>query len=63
MRELQPLDKQAPYSYLRRSILHCTRDPIMFRLLANWIERLFAPAFQLLGDLPPSALNRLFAPF
>ena len=35
----------------------------MFKFIANWIERLFAPAFQLLGDLPPSALNRLFAPF
>jgi len=35
----------------------------MFNLVFRWIERLFAPVFELLGDLPPSALNRLFAPF
>ena len=35
----------------------------MFKLIASWLERLFAPAFQLLGELPPNALNRVFAPF
>ena len=35
----------------------------MLKLVVRWIERLFAPALELLGDLPPSALNRLFAPF
>jgi len=33
----------------------------------NFIERffqsLFAPVFEMLGDLPPRALNRLFTPF
>ena len=33
----------------------------------NFIERifqaLFAPVFELLGDMPPRALNRLFMPF
>jgi hypothetical protein len=35
----------------------------MFKLLSKWIEGLFAPAFELLGDLPPSAVSRLFMPF
>ena len=26
-------------------------------------ERLFAPVFELLGDLPPRALSRVFMPF
>ncbi len=35
----------------------------MFKLIANWIARFFAPAFELLGEVPPSALNRIVAPF
>lgn len=35
----------------------------MFKLIANWIARFFAPAFELIGELPPQALNRLVAPF
>jgi hypothetical protein len=35
----------------------------MLKLIAHWIERAFAPAFELLRDVPPRALNRLFAPF
>ena len=35
----------------------------MFNAIAQVIERLFAPVFELVGDLPPSAVNRLFAPF
>lgn len=35
----------------------------MFKLIANWIVRFFAPAFELLGQLPPSALTRIGAPF
>ena len=35
----------------------------MLDRIARWIESLFAPAFELLGDLPPRAVNRLFTPF
>jgi hypothetical protein len=35
----------------------------VFKLAFDWIARLFAPAFELIGDLPPQALSRLVAPF
>lgn len=35
----------------------------MFKMIARWIAAFFAPAFELLGDLPPTALNRIVAPF
>jgi hypothetical protein len=35
----------------------------MFKQLARLIERLFAPAFELIGSLPPRAVNRLFMPY
>ena len=35
----------------------------MLHAISRLIERLFAPAFELLGDLPPRAVNRLFMPF
>jgi len=35
----------------------------MLKYLARLIERAFAPALELLGGLPPSALNRLFTPY
>ncbi len=35
----------------------------MFKLIANWIARLFAPAFELIGELPPQALSRIVSPF
>ncbi len=35
----------------------------MLKLIVRWIESLFAPVFELLGDLPPSAVSRLFTPF
>ena len=35
----------------------------MFKIITQAIARFFAPAFELLGQLPPSALNRLTAPF
>jgi hypothetical protein len=35
----------------------------MFKLIANWIARFFAPAFEMLGQLPPTAVSRLVAPF
>ena len=35
----------------------------MFKSLARSIEAFFAPVFALIGDLPPSAMSRLFAPF
>ena len=31
--------------------------------IASFLNRLFAPAFELLDSLPPQALNRLFTPF
>ena len=35
----------------------------MFKLIGKWIAGFFAPAFDLIGDLPPQALSRLLAPF
>jgi hypothetical protein len=35
----------------------------MFKIIIQAISRFFAPAFELLGQLPPSALTRLTAPF
>ena len=35
----------------------------MFKTIQVWLQRFFAPALELLGDLPPHAVNRLFAPF
>ena len=35
----------------------------MFKFIAQAFERIFAPAFRLIGDLPPQALSRLVAPF
>ena len=35
----------------------------MLTAISSWIERAFAPAIELLGNLPPSAVTRLFAPF
>jgi hypothetical protein len=35
----------------------------MFKLISRWIARFFAPAFELIGHLPPQALNRIVAPF
>ena len=35
----------------------------MLSTMTRWIERAFAPAFELLRDVPPRALHRLFTPF
>jgi len=35
----------------------------MFKLIADWVARFFAPALKLLGEVPPSALQRLVTPF
>jgi len=35
----------------------------VFKLVTKWIARLFAPAFELIGELPPQTLSRLVAPF
>lgn len=35
----------------------------MFKRLADLIGRFFAPALELLGELPPQAVNRLVSPF
>jgi hypothetical protein len=35
----------------------------MFKRIADWIARFFAPAFELVGQLPPQALSRLVTPF
>lgn len=35
----------------------------MFKIIARAIGRFFAPAFELLGQLPPSALSRFVSPF
>ncbi len=35
----------------------------MFKRIADWIARFFAPALELIGELPPYALSRFGAPF
>ena len=35
----------------------------MFKQIGHLIARFFAPSFELIGRLPPQALNRLVAPF
>ena len=35
----------------------------MINAIAQFIERLFAPVFELMADMPPRAVNRLFTPF
>jgi len=35
----------------------------MFKLISKWIARFFAPALELLGNLPPQAVSRIIAPF
>ncbi len=34
----------------------------MFKQIARWIARFFAPALELIGELPPQALNRIGTP-
>jgi hypothetical protein len=59
----QSLDYAVSLTYVHCNIMHCTMRPHMFKLIANAFERLFAPAFKLIGDLPPQAVSRLVAPF
>lgn len=35
----------------------------MLKTLLRWIERAFAPTMDLIGHLPPRAMNRMFTPF
>ena len=35
----------------------------MSKFIADSIARFFAPAFELIGALPPQALSRIVAPF
>ena len=35
----------------------------MLESISRLIARLFAPAFELMGDMPPRAMNRLFLPY
>ena len=35
----------------------------MFKFIADWIARFFAPAMELIGNLPPQALSRIVAPY
>jgi hypothetical protein len=35
----------------------------MFKFIADWIARFFAPAMEIIGELPPQALSRILAPF
>ncbi len=57
------LDCAARNPYVQRNILHCTTRSLMFKRISDWIARFFAPAFELIGELPPQALSRLTAPF
>jgi hypothetical protein len=57
------LDCAAPVSYVRCNILQCTRGFHMFKRIADWIARFFAPTFELVGRLPPQALTRIASPF
>lgn len=35
----------------------------MFKFIAEAIARFFAPALELIGELPPQALSRIASPF
>jgi hypothetical protein len=35
----------------------------MFKFIADWIARFFAPALEIIGNLPPQALSRIVAPY
>jgi hypothetical protein len=35
----------------------------MFKFIAKWIARFFAPALEIVGNLPPQALSRILSPF
>ncbi len=35
----------------------------MFNTLLRWVERAYAPAFEMLKDVPPVAAHRIFLPF
>ena len=35
----------------------------MLKFVADQIARFFAPALEIIGDLPPQALSRIVAPF
>jgi len=35
----------------------------MLQRILRWLEPAFAPTMELLGSLPPRAVNRMFAPF
>ncbi len=35
----------------------------MFRDVIHWLERAYAPAFDMLRHVPPSALSRILTPF
>jgi hypothetical protein len=35
----------------------------MSKFISEAIARFFAPAFELIGNLPPQALSRIVAPF
>jgi hypothetical protein len=39
------------------------KGDLMFKHIADWIARFFAPALELIGQLPPQALSRVIAPF
>jgi hypothetical protein len=59
----QTLDGQASPTYLRCNILRCTQEVLMFKFIAEAIARFFAPALELIGELPPQALSRIASPF
>jgi hypothetical protein len=35
----------------------------MLKFIADWIARFFAPALEIVGNLPPQALSRILSPF
>jgi hypothetical protein len=35
----------------------------MFKFVSRWVARFFAPSLELIGRLPPGALNRIVVPF
>jgi hypothetical protein len=39
------------------------KEAVMLQVLSRWIESVFGPVFELLGNVPPRYVNRLFAPF
>ena len=57
------VDVHVSLSYVRCNIAALHKEDLVMRTLERLFARIFGPVFELLGDLPPRALIRVFAPF